>query len=165
MATKTDGAAATTGGVADGGDQQAQLQEDWTAFVKWFRSNGGIISSKLTVKVRNGRQGVMPPWQAVLGEEGVSQVTDYVMQIGEPAAANHPGKPAYDQNCIACHGANGAGNLLLGAPDITDDIWLYGNSRDQILDTIANGRTGVMPPFQERLDDVQIKLLVALLAR
>ena len=58
MATKTDGAAATTGGVADGGDQQAQLQEDWTAFVKWFRSNGGIISSKLTVKVRNGRQGV-----------------------------------------------------------------------------------------------------------
>ena len=52
VATKTDGAAATTGGVADGGDQQAQLQEDWTAFVKWFRSNGGIISSKLTVKVR-----------------------------------------------------------------------------------------------------------------
>jgi len=58
VATKTDGAAATTGGVDDGGDQQAQLQEDWTAFVKWFRSNGGIISSKLTVKVRNGRQGV-----------------------------------------------------------------------------------------------------------
>ena len=52
VATKdAGGAAATTGGVADSGDQQAQLQESWTAFVKWFRSNGGIISSKLTVKV------------------------------------------------------------------------------------------------------------------
>lgn len=53
VATKgTDGEVAAAGGdVAAGGDQQAQLQEDWTAFVKWFRSNGGIISSKLTVKV------------------------------------------------------------------------------------------------------------------
>ena len=50
VATKGGGAAAATGDVATG-DQQAQLQEDWTAFVKWFRSNGGIISSKLTVKV------------------------------------------------------------------------------------------------------------------
>ena len=58
VATKGDGAAVAGGDVAAGGDQQAQLQEEWTAFVKWFRSNGGIISSKLTVKVRNGRQGV-----------------------------------------------------------------------------------------------------------
>ncbi len=51
VATKGDGAAVAGGDVAAGGDQQAQLQEEWTAFVKWFRSNGGIISSKLTVKV------------------------------------------------------------------------------------------------------------------
>ena len=51
VATKGDGTAAAAGDVAVGGDQQVQLQEDWTAFVKWFRSNGGIISSKLTIKV------------------------------------------------------------------------------------------------------------------
>ena len=125
----------------------------------------GSSPEQIEQSIRQGRQALMPPWEAALSPEGVDQVTDYVLQINESGAANHPGKANYDAFCVACHGDSGGGNLLLGAPDITDDIWLYGNSRDQIRDTIANGRTGIMPAFQNRLDDVQVALLVALLAR
>ena len=58
-----------------------------------------------------------------------------------------------------------AGNVLLGAPDLTDDVWLYGSSQEVLIDGIANGLSGVMPPFQDRLDDAQIRMLVAWLTR
>ena len=52
-------------------------------------------------------------------------------------------------------------NAALGAPNLTNDIWLYGNSDDALYQTIAFGRTGIMPAFDQRLDDVQIRMLVA----
>lgn len=63
----------------------------------------------------------------------------------------------------ACHGPTGAGNAALRAPNLADDTWLYGGSIEAVTESIANGRAGVMPAFGERLDDTQIKLLVALL--
>lgn len=105
------------------------------------------------------------PSGAVLGDEGVDQVAEYVQIIGEPSSESHPGKAAYEQNCIACHGLDGAGNALLGAPRLSDDIWLYGGDLETLKTTLREGRIGIMPAFDSRLDDFQVKLLVALLAR
>lgn len=69
----------------------------------------------------------------------------------------------FQQNCAACHGLQGEGNPVLGAPNLTDDIWLYGDSDNALIQTIAYGREGVMPSFDKRLDEIQIRMLTALL--
>lgn len=125
----------------------------------------GASAEQIEQSIRNGRQAQMISWESILGEEGVQQVSEYVLFLGTDGSSNHPGKPAYDQYCVACHGIDGAGNPLLGAPRISDDIWLYGGDLETIKATLREGRFGVMPAFNERLDDLQIKLLVALLAR
>ena len=107
----------------------------------------------------------MIAWGGTLGDDGVDQVAEYVQIIGGPSAESHPGKADYEQNCTAYHGLDGAGNALLGAPRINDDIWLYGGDLDTLKTTLRQGRFGIMPAFDARLDDFQIKLLVALLAR
>jgi cytochrome c oxidase cbb3-type subunit 3 len=105
------------------------------------------------------------PGGAILGDDGVDRVAEYVQIIGEPSAESHLGKAAYEQNCTACYGLDGAGNVLLRAPRINDDIWLYGGDLDTLRTTLRQGRFGIMPAFDSRLDDFQIKLRVALLAR
>lgn len=115
--------------------------------------------------IRQGRKAMMPAWQAVLQDEGVRQVAEYVQNMSEPSADTLPGKVQFNQFCIACHGTDGSGNAMLGAPNIADSTWLYGDSVDAIAHSISVGRSGEMPAFDERLNDVQIKLLVALLAR
>jgi cytochrome c oxidase cbb3-type subunit 3 len=108
----------------------------------------------------------MVSWSQILGgDEGVSRVAGYVRVLGSDDADGHPGQAQYNTFCIACHGANGSGNAALGAPSLVDDVWLYGNSDKAVRESIANGRSGEMPAFGERLDDTQIRLLVALLTR
>ena len=115
--------------------------------------------------LRNGRLGLMVGWGEVLGQEGVNNVADYVLVLGTPEAEGHPGQAQFNQVCIACHTAAGTGNVLLGAPDLTDDVWLYGSDLETIRTTIRGGRAGQMPAFGEQLDDTQIRLLVAWLTR
>jgi cytochrome c oxidase cbb3-type subunit 3 len=62
---------------------------------------------------------------------------------------------------VACHGADGGGNPLLGAPTLNDPIWTYGGDRAAVIESLTNGRNGVMPAFGSRLDDTQIRLLAA----
>ena len=69
------------------------------------------------------------------------------------------GKEVFSQFCIACHGADARGNQALGAPNLTDDIWLHGSSRQRIQETIAAGRQGLMPPHKEFLGEARIHLL------
>jgi cytochrome c oxidase cbb3-type subunit 3 len=69
------------------------------------------------------------------------------------------------QFCASCHGVDGAGNPALGAPNLADDVWLYGDDETAIRQSIAQGRTGQMPAYGDRLDSTQIKLLVALLLK
>lgn len=125
----------------------------------------GESPEQIEQSIRMGRTGMMPAWQAVLGTDNVQSVTDYVLALGSPDASGHPGETVYSQYCIACHGAEAAGNPLLGAPNLADSSWLYGDGREAILTSIADGRSGVMPAFASRLDATQIRLLVALLAR
>ena len=125
----------------------------------------GASAELIEQTIRGGRRANMIAWQAILGEEGINAVADYVLTLADGGASAHPGKARFEQNCAACHGTDGAGNPILGAPRLSDDIWLYGGDSATIRQTLSKGRFGVMPAFNTRLEDYQIKLLVALLAR
>jgi cytochrome c oxidase cbb3-type subunit 3 len=125
----------------------------------------GSSPAQIEQSIRDGRNALMPPWLDSLGEDGVRQVAEYVASLTTGDADDHPGKIQFDAFCIACHGADAAGNVTLGAPDLTDTVWLYGGSIEAITESISAGRQGVMPAFAGRLNDRQIKLLVDYLAR
>jgi len=72
-----------------------------------------------------------------------------------------PGKRGFDTFCVACHGAEGKGNTLLGAPNLTDNVWLYGSSEVSIVETILNGRENRMPAQEGILTEDQIRMLTA----
>ena len=111
-----------------------------------------------------GRIAAMPPWGPVLGPAGVDSVIAYVQQISgqqTDATLAAAGKTAFETNCVACHGADGKGNPLMGAPNLTDDIWLYGGDSATLHETITNGRNGQMPAFGERLGPERVRLLAA----
>ena len=114
--------------------------------------------------ILNGRVGAMPGWAAALGEDGVENVTTYVESLSGrnvDAGLAAKGKEKYDTLCIACHLPTGTGNPALGAPNLTDDAWLYGGSRYTIRESIANGRNGNMPAHGEFLGEAKVHLLSA----
>ena len=127
----------------------------------------GGSQAQIEQSIRSGRNALMVGWEQVLGANGVTQVADYISVLGTGVGvvAGDPGQTQYNQFCIACHGPDGGGNIALGAPSLVDDVWLYGSSSEALVHTIASGRAGVMPAFGERLDDTQVKMLVALLTR
>lgn len=111
----------------------------------------------IKTSVLQGRSGVMPAWQKVLNDEGVSNVAHYVMSLSghskaDPALAEK-GKSIYMSYCAACHTPEGKGMQALGAPNLTDKIWLYGGSPKDIIDSIAQGRNGKMPANEEFLGE------------
>jgi cytochrome c oxidase cbb3-type subunit 3 len=111
-----------------------------------------------------GRMAVMPAWQAVLGDDGVDEVTNYVRQLAGMSADDalaSAGKQKFETNCAACHMADGTGNTAMGAPNLTDDIWLYGGSPRAIKESIVNGRNGVMPAHGEFLGEAKVHILAA----
>lgn len=111
-----------------------------------------------------GHMGVMPGWGPVLGDAKVELVASYVEHLaGREVAADTvaAGKEVYGATCVACHGAAGTGNPLLAAPRLSDDIWLYGGSRNRIIESIGKGRTGVMPAHREFLGEAKVHLLAA----
>jgi cytochrome c oxidase cbb3-type subunit 3 len=112
--------------------------------------------------ITHGRQGMMPPLGAALGAQGVDELVAYVLSLGgreAPADKVEAGKARFVL-CAACHGADGRGNQTIGAPNLTDDIWLYGGSSAAIRQTIMDGRHGQMPTHQWLGDD-KIRLLAA----
>jgi len=119
----------------------------------------------IETSIMHGRTGVMPAWEAPLGgEEGVNQVANYVMGLAgrkvdeEQAAA---GKSKYDMFCVGCHMPEGTGNVALGAPNLTNNVWLYGGSPRTIKETIAKGRNGIMPAHSEFLGKAKSHILAA----
>jgi cytochrome c oxidase cbb3-type subunit 3 len=112
----------------------------------------------------NGRQAAMPGWSSILGEKGINTVTQYVLSL---SGAEHDakevaaGQKIFVSNCAACHGGNAKGNYAMGAPNLTDDIWLYEGSPAGIRQTLRQGRNGVMPAQQNRLREDKIHLLTA----
>jgi cytochrome c oxidase cbb3-type subunit 3 len=122
----------------------------------------GGTGKDITTSIHDGRGGVMPPW-ASLGADNVKNLTQYVLSLsGAPhdAAKATAAQPLFS-TCAACHGADGKGNPALGAPNLTDDIWLYGGTPAEIEQTIANGRQGHMPAWSARLSEDQIHVIAA----
>jgi cytochrome c oxidase cbb3-type subunit 3 len=94
-------------------------------------------------------------------------MADYVLALGEGRAGGagfDAARTQFGQLCFACHGADATGNIALGAPDLTDGVYVYGSDLASIRATIADGRQGQMPGFGERLDETQIKLLTVWLS-
>ena len=113
--------------------------------------------------ITSGRVGAMPAWGAVLGADGVKNMTAYVMSLSGRKTAGDldAGKEKFQQLCVACHTAEATGNIALGAPDLTDDSWVYGSSRRTIEKTISEGRNGRMPAFGDFLGEGKTHLLSA----
>jgi len=112
--------------------------------------------------IAHGREGIMPALGAALGPQGVDEVVAYVESLSgrsAPAAKVAAGQARFAL-CAACHGADGKGNQAVGAPNLTDDVWLYGGSDATIRKTIVDGRHGKMPAHQWLGDD-RVRLLAA----
>jgi cytochrome c oxidase cbb3-type subunit III len=113
--------------------------------------------------ILNGRNGVMPPLGEALGTDGVKQVVQYVRSLSglsHNAALAAEGKNKFVV-CAACHGNDGKGNRMLGAPNLTDKIWLYGSSEEAITEGILNGRNNAMPAQGDRLGKEKVHVLAA----
>ena len=125
---------------------------------------GGAAAIKTTIA--HGRQGQMPAWGAVIGNDGVRQVASYVRTLSglDTGASNEDlsaGKKIYKTTCAVCHSEDGTGLAALGAPDLTNNIWLYGSSQTQVEYTIRNGRNGVMPAWNDILGPEKVHLVSA----
>ena len=124
---------------------------------------GGDADSVLT-SIRNGRSGAMPALGGVLGDGGVEEVANYVRSLSglsHDAIKASAGKTRFEMICAACHGPQGKGNPLLGAPNLTDETWLYGSSLATIEETVNYGRNGKMPAWSTLLGNDRTRLVAA----
>jgi len=114
--------------------------------------------------ITKGRNGVMPAFKGIIDSATASDIAQYVRSLSGLAhnqLAAIRGKRAFDNNCVACHGVDGKGNKLIGAPNLTDNVWLYSSSERRIVETIMNGLNNRMPPQEGILSPEQIKMLTA----
>jgi cytochrome c oxidase cbb3-type subunit 3 len=125
----------------------------------------GNAPETLVSTIGGGRIGVMPGWEAALGgESGVAEVVAYVQSLGgvpADAALAQAGAAKYATFCVACHGVDGKGNQALGAPNLTDGIWLHGGDPDSLRTIIAMGRQNQMPAHEALLGTDRVRLLAA----
>jgi len=143
---------------ADGGGARGfpnLANSDW----QWGGDPDSIVQT-----IAYGRIAAMTPWGEVLGEQGVDAVVAYVQQLSgqqsDPVLAA-AGAEQFQTFCSACHGPDGKGMAAVGAPNLTDDVWLYGGDAATIKETVTNGRAGQMPAFQDKLGEQRVRLLAA----
>ena len=126
---------------------------------------------QIKATLMHGRVGAMPGWEASLGEQGIQEMTEYVLKlsgrkVNDKLAAAGEAKWAL---CAACHGPDGRGSVAhgldFGAPNLTDNIWLYGGSRRAVEETLRNGRNGVMPAWKDILGEDKIHVISAFVYR
>ncbi|MDP5135579.1 cytochrome-c oxidase, cbb3-type subunit III [Rheinheimera baltica] len=131
----------------------------------------GGSPDKIKETLLYGRKAAMPGWFDAMGEQGIKEMTAYVLSLSgrtvndRDAAA---GKVKFAL-CAACHGADGKGslahNLPFGAPNLTDNIWLYGSSAGAVTETLTKGRNGQMPAFKQTLGEDKVHILTAYVYR
>ncbi len=128
---------------------------------------GSLEAIEYTVRhgIRNetdfdARWSEMPAFDEVLSEEEIAATAEYVVSLSgvdHDAALASAGAEIFALECSSCHGDNAMGDPELGAPNLADAIWLYGGSRDTVIETIKYARFGVMPPWGQRLSDAEVK--------
>ena len=109
------------------------------------------------------RQSQMPAFgrDGILTAEQIGEVADHVLSLSGKARDNAGGAQLFEQNCAVCHGPAGKGTRAVGAPNLSDAIWLYGGTRQDVIAQVTNPRMGTMPAWGRRLDPVTIKMLAA----
>ncbi|CCD86600.1 cytochrome-c oxidase ccb3-type; subunit III [Bradyrhizobium sp. ORS 285] len=127
------------------------------------------IQQTLLYGVRSGHPKTREGQMLAFGKDGVLKpaeiitVANYVRELaGLPTRQGYDAKAGakiFAENCAACHGDNAKGNPEVGAPNLTDKIWLYGSDEATLIETITNGRAGVMPAWEGRLDPTTIKAM------
>ena len=123
----------------------------------------GGTPEKIEETITEGRQGTMPPMAAAIGgPQEIHEVAQYVLSLsGSPHDSTAQfGKPRF-MACAGCHGIDGKGNTALGAPNLTDKVWLHGWGEDAIVAMVNNGKLNVMPAQKERLSKEQIHVLAS----
>lgn len=125
----------------------------------------GNAEQQLITSIGKGRNGIMPALGSALGgDAGVDNMVSYVRSLSgleEADADAMSSQPMYMALCSACHGADGKGNQMLGGPNLTDDIWLYGGDAETVRATIMNGRNAMMPSHENLLGDKRLRILAA----
>lgn len=125
----------------------------------------GGTPEEILETVTNGRQAAMPAWESALGgKQGVTEVAVYLQSLrGEKVDSSlaNAGKSKYETICVSCHGPEGKGTQALGAPDLTDDYWLYGEDTLAVETSIAKGRNGQMPAHGPLIGDTRVRLAAA----
>jgi len=117
--------------------------------------------------ILHGRQAAMPAWKDVIGEEGIRNVAGYVRSLSgrdTPEGISvdiEQGQKIFAANCVVCHGPEAKGVTAMGAPNLTDNVWLYGSSFAQIQQTLRYGRNGRMPAQEAILGNDKVHLLAA----
>lgn len=159
-----DNCAACHGAGGAGGKGFPTLaDDDWI----WGGKPDQILQT-ITYGIRNtnenSRVSDMPRFGAdgLLTKEQIGDVADYVLSLSGTqgnAAAIERGATVFAENCAACHGEKGEGNQDVGAPRLSDGIWLYGGDRKTVVETITYARRGSMPAWIERLDPATVKVL------
>ncbi|MEW9855048.1 cytochrome-c oxidase, cbb3-type subunit III [Novosphingobium sp. M1R2S20] len=117
----------------------------------------GSAETRTSLMPAFGKDGLLPP-------EQIEDVASYVLSLSgkeKPSAAAQRGAQVFADNCAVCHGADAKGQRQFGAPNLRDAIWLYGSSREEVVQQISAPRHGVMPAWGGRLDPVTIKMLAA----
>jgi cytochrome c oxidase cbb3-type subunit 3 len=125
----------------------------------------GGEAATIKTTILQGRQGAMPAWLQVIGEDGIRNVAGYVRSLSglkNPDTVDlAAGQEIFKANCVACHGVEGNGTQALGAPNLSDKTWLYGSSFNQVQQTLRYGRNGRMPAQEEHLGNDKVHLLAA----
>ena len=124
----------------------------------------GGTPEQIKTSIVQGRSGLMPAWGTPLGDAGVINVSNYVLSLSGrdvDSASAEAGKEKFAMFCAGCHGAEGTGNIAFGAPDLTNNIWLYGGSPGLVQRTVRSGRNGQMPSHKNILSEDKIHLLTA----
>lgn len=129
----------------------------------------GGTPHRILETIQEGRQAVMPAWATVLTAQGGPTAVDdtiaYVLSLSRPdqpkSEATERGEKLFAAICVACHGPQGKGNQVVGAPDLTDNYWLYGSSKASLHKTLTEGRQGVMPAWKPVLGDTRTRLVGA----
>ncbi|MCK0167715.1 cytochrome-c oxidase, cbb3-type subunit III [Jannaschia sp. S6380] len=137
------------------------LDDDWL----W---GGQITDIADTVRhgIRNeddpdARYSEMPAFDEILADEEIAALVSHVRGLSGLAEGEAEGAQLFLDNCSACHGEDGRGDRELGAPNLTDAIWLYGGTPEAVEHTIRYSRFGVMPPWGDRLGEAQVRAVAA----
>lgn len=123
----------------------------------------GGTPDKIVETITNGRNAMMPAGGGLpMTEEDVLNVAAYVLSLsGRTGSGDAEAGKAKFAVCTACHGVDGTGNQMMGGPNLTDNIWLYGGSEKAIIETLTHGRQGKMPAFKDTLSPEKIHVLAA----